>query len=78
MPDNDMAETEVWAGQSIVDRKSKFSAHMARISSEADVRKVVDALRSDRHLATAHHPAIFAYRFVDAKGVVHLDGDDDG
>ncbi|RNF07610.1 uncharacterized protein Tco025E_07326 [Trypanosoma conorhini] len=72
------SSVEVWASDAITDRKSKFVAHMARVDSEEAVRAVVKHLRRQKHIAEAAHPAIYAYRFTDAAGVVHLDSDDDG
>ncbi|RNF14912.1 hypothetical protein TcG_07719 [Trypanosoma cruzi] len=72
------SSVEVWASDAITDRKSKFVAHMARVDSEAAVREVVMHLRSQKHIAEAAHPTIYAYRFTDSSGVVHHDSDDDG
>ncbi|KPA81567.1 hypothetical protein ABB37_03907 [Leptomonas pyrrhocoris] len=69
---------DVWSGDVIVDRRSRFVAHMARVHSLADVRRVVMYLRSIKHISCAAHPAIYAYRFTDANGVLQQDTDDDG
>lgn len=70
---------DILAGEPIVDRKSKFLAHVAKVSSIAQVEDVVRELRSHRAIACAAHPAIYAYRFADPQtGVLHQDADDDG
>nr|CCC95677.1 unnamed protein product [Trypanosoma congolense IL3000] len=69
---------DVWSSDPIIDRKSKFVAHMARVRSEECVREVVQHLRRQRHIAEAAHPTIYAYRFTDSAGVMHADSDDDG
>lgn len=69
---------DVWKGDVIVDRRSRFVAHMARVHSLDEVRQVVMYLRSDKQIACAAHPAIYAYRFTDASGVLQQDTDDDG
>ncbi|KAG8342555.1 putative Uncharacterized protein family UPF0029 [Trypanosoma vivax] len=69
---------EVMSGAPIVDRKSKFVAHMARVDSEARVHEVVMYLRMQKHIAEATHPTIYAYRFTDSSGILHADCDDDG
>ena len=66
-------------GEAISDRKSKFQAHVARVASVADVQRILAVVRSDHRIASAAHPAIYAYRFHDPKtGTVALDCDDDG
>jgi hypothetical protein len=69
---------DVWAGDVIVDRRSRFVAHMARVHSLAEVRQVVMYLRSIKSIGCAAHPAIYAYRFTDVNGVLQQDTDDDG
>lgn len=59
-------------------RKSRFVGHAAAVASESEVASVLAHLRTRRSLAAATHPAIFAYRFADASGVIHSDFDDDG
>lgn len=68
----------IWSGETITDRRSKFIAHMAPVSSVDDVHEVVATLRQQKHIAIAAHPTIWAYRFTDANGVVHQNSDDDG
>lgn len=68
----------IWEGDAITDRRSKFIAHMAQVKSLEEVREVIAYLRSIRHIASAAHPTIWAYRFEDDKGVLQQDTDDDG
>lgn len=68
----------IWSGEGIVDRRSRFVAHMARVHSIDEVREVVGHLRSTKSIACAAHPTIYAYRFTDANGVLQKDSDDDG
>ncbi|CAC9552241.1 hypothetical protein CGC20_27470 [Leishmania donovani] len=68
----------IWSGEAIVDRRSRFVAHMARVHSMDEVREVVGHLRSVKSIACAAHPAIYAYRFTDTNGVLQKDSDDDG
>ena len=69
---------QLYQGVPLCDRKSKFLAHGAFVRSAEDVRRVVSALRDVKHIQSAAHPAIYAYRFTDQNGVVHQDCDDDG
>lgn len=63
----------------IVDRKSKFVGHVARVRSVEDVRSVLHALRRVKAIRTAAHPTIHAYRFYDsASAALNHDCDDDG
>lgn len=68
----------IWSGDVIVDRRSRFVAHMACVHSLAEVQEVVAYLRSIKSIGSAAHPAIYAYRFTDANGVRQQDTDDDG
>ena len=76
----DCAGIHILQGEPIVDRKSKFIAHIAKIHSVEEVELVVAALRSNKHIAAAAHPAIVAYRFrsLTNGGLLHQDSDDDG
>ncbi|EPY42637.1 hypothetical protein AGDE_01286 [Angomonas deanei] len=69
---------QIWSGEVITDRKSRFLAHIAEISSVEEVMEAVAYVRSKRHISSAAHPAIYAYRFRDVNGVLHQDADDDG
>jgi putative IMPACT (imprinted ancient) family translation regulator len=75
---------EIVHGAPVVDRKSKFVAHAAIVHTRADVDAVIDALTSDKRIATATHN-ISAYRIALAgqtrvDGTVRIDQerDDDG
>ncbi len=68
----------IHAGSNVInERKSKFLAHVAKIRSSSQVREVLDTLLQNKHIATATHSCIYAYR-VTENGVVHSDCDDDG
>ena len=65
-------------GEPVVERKSTFQAHFARVTSMAEVIAFRENLLADRKIARATHN-IFAYRFTDAQsGLIHHDCDDDG
>lgn len=49
----------------IVDRKSKFIAHLVPIQSVEDAHNAVQFLRHQKDIAMAHHPAMWAYRYLD-------------
>lgn len=69
----------IYHGEPVTDRKSKFQAHLAEVQSLEDVGLVVDYLLRDKKIASAAHPAIRAYRFVDpSSSVMHEHRDDDG
>lgn len=61
----------------VVDRKSTFQAHAARVTSEEEACAVVAALLSDRKVARATHNMV-ALRVVTSDGVALHDNDDDG
>lgn len=74
---------QIFSSEPIQDRKSAFVGHCARISSEGDVAAVVAHLLTDKKIARAAHPTIWAYRLArDTKGpagvVTEGDYDDDG
>jgi hypothetical protein len=48
----------------IVERKSTFVGHAVRVTSEKHVPLVIHELLSDKKIAKAAHPAIFAYRIA--------------
>ncbi|ORY26887.1 hypothetical protein BCR39DRAFT_539963 [Naematelia encephala] len=67
----------------IHDRKSTFVGHAIRVTDEREVPLVIHELLSDKKIAKAAHPAIFAYRIVKDVGgvagkVINSDYDDDG
>lgn len=73
------AQMPFFQSQPIVDRKSKFIAHLAPVQSLEDVRKAVQYLRHQKEISIAHHPAIWAYRFRDPTTErLCADMDDDG
>eukprot|EP00760_Papus_ankaliazontas_P031626 PhM_4_TR5369/c0_g1_i1/m.29140 len=69
---------EIITGEPVKDRKSVFLPHIARVSSIEDVDAVVDELRSRRHICDATHPTMYCYRFIDARGYLNEDREDDG
>ena len=83
------SEAEIWQelqkrgcirGSNVIhDRKSKFLAHAAPISSEKEAKEIVSLLREMKSIAVACHPSIWAYKFQNpSTKVVHYDCDDDG
>lgn len=69
---------DLFRGEAISDRKSKFVAHVARVRSMDRIREVLAVLRSRSKIAAAAHPAIYAFTYTDAAGTRHSDCDDDG
>jgi len=69
---------EIFTSQGIVDRRSTFVGHAIRVSDEREVPLVIHELLSDKKVAKAAHPAIFAYRIRKevggAAGVVYNTG----
>jgi len=64
-------------GETLIDRKSKFQAHVARVSSIEQVKWAHRQLLSDPNVASATHN-IVAYRFRDGiRGTLISDYDDD-
>lgn len=55
---------EIVSSDPIVERKSSFQGHAVRVTSEKQVPLVIHELLSDRKIAKAAHPAIFAYRIA--------------
>jgi len=68
----------IFSGDIFRDRKSGFQAHIARVASMEELRAVVNDVRSRKGISDAAHPAIYAYRFVDRRGYLNEDRDDDG
>ncbi|KAM0748824.1 UPF0029-domain-containing protein [Meredithblackwellia eburnea MCA 4105] len=64
------------SSEPIMDRKSVFVGHAARVKSIIEVKLVINTLLSDKKIARAAHN-ISAYRFK-SNGVIHQDNDDDG
>lgn len=48
----------------IVDRRSTFIGHAVHVTDEKEVPLVIHELLSDKKIAKAAHPAIFAYRIA--------------
>ena len=79
-----LAEADMFPGltivssEPIVDRRSTFVGHAIRVTDEREVPLVIHELLSDRKIAKAAHPAIFAYRIAKdvggAAGVVYDSG----
>ncbi|GAB5358537.1 hypothetical protein AAMO2058_000466800 [Amorphochlora amoebiformis] len=63
-------------GETLVDRKSVFQAHVMRVESREEVRAAMDKLLTKKKIAKATHN-ISAFRFQGATGIVK-DCDDDG
>ncbi|GMK59042.1 hypothetical protein CspeluHIS016_0700570 [Cutaneotrichosporon spelunceum] len=59
---------QVYASDTVVDRKSRFLGHAASVASLGDVAAVVDLLLADKRIARATHPAIYAYRIGTESG----------
>lgn len=69
---------EITSSDAISDKRSKFVAHMAPVRSDRHVQLVLSFLRSQKNIAAAHHPAIYAYRYTDESGIMQRNNDDDG
>ncbi len=69
---------KIVSSEPIVDRRSAFVGHAIRVTDEREVPLVIHELLSDRKIAKAAHPAIFAYRIAKdvggAAGVVYNTG----
>lgn len=65
----DTKTLQVFTGQPLTDRKSKFLPHFARVTSLAEVKQVIRQLHSDKRISTATHPAIRAYRIAPRHGI---------
>lgn len=68
---------QIFHGETVVDRKSVFQAHVANIKSSSQVQVVRDTLMQNKKIANATHN-IVAYRFENDTGMVVQDCDDDG
>ena len=65
-------------GEPLVDRKSVFQAHVARVTDVKQAKKVISELKGDKKLSTATHN-ISAYRISGGPhGTCFQDCDDDG
>ena len=61
---------KIVSSEPIVDRRSTFVGHAIRVTDEREVPLVIHELLSDRKIAKAAHPAIFAYRIAKDVGGV--------
>ncbi|XP_064466972.1 protein IMPACT-A-like [Ornithodoros turicata] len=70
---------EIFHGETFVDRRSVFQAHLAAVTSTKEVEYVLTTLKQNKKIAEATHN-IWAYRIVQnqAKGIVLKDSADDG
>ena len=59
---------EIISCEPIVERRSTFQGHAVRVTSEKQVPLVIHELLSDKKVAKAAHPAIFAYRIAKEVG----------
>lgn len=68
--DGEVGDDELPAGlkiiscDPIVERRSTFIGHAVRVTTEKQVPLVIHELLSDKKIAKAAHPAIFAYRIA--------------
>jgi hypothetical protein len=58
----------IHSAEPIVERRSAFQGHAVRLDDPRHVPLVIHQLLSDRKIAKATHPAIFAYRIAQDKG----------
>jgi hypothetical protein len=68
---------DIQSGEALVDRKSVFVAHVARVNSVDEVQAVRRKLLQNKKIAKATHN-ILAYRIQLDSGVVAQDHDEDG
>lgn len=73
--------SRIYHGESLVDRKSVFQAHVAAIYNPDEASEIVSILKQDRKISRATHN-IIAYRVVSDSSsgppIVYADNDDDG
>lgn len=70
---------DIYTGPALTVAKSVFIAHVARVTSEAQVSSVLQQLLANPKISRATHPIIRAFRFTDpSTGRRHADNDDDG
>ena len=60
---------EIYHGETIVDRKSKFEAHLAMVTSQEQVDWVFRALLQDKKIARASHNVV-SWRYVFTRRVI--------
>ncbi|GAA6061762.1 hypothetical protein JCM10212_000742 [Sporobolomyces blumeae] len=76
-PSSQVKCPEIVSAEPLVDRKSVFVGHVARVQSVEQVDAVMSELLSNNRVARATHN-ISAYQFVSGDGIRHSDNDDDG
>jgi len=59
---------KIVSSEPLVEKKSTFVGHAVRVTDEREVPLVIHELLSDRKIAKAAHPAIFAYRIAKEVG----------
>lgn len=80
---NNSNDYNIYHGETLIDRKSVFQAHVASISSVEDAKNVLAILKSDRKISRATHN-MYAYRIILPSNVSGMepiqiaDNDDDG
>lgn len=67
----------IFTSEALLDRKSSFVAHVAKVQSIHEVKVVVAHLLQNKKIAKAAHN-ILAYRINMPDGKVLQDNDDDG
>jgi hypothetical protein len=74
---NGLSWDDIYHGDILVEKKSKFQAHVASISSVNEVEDIMDVLLQNTKVFNATHN-IMAYRVESDRGNLHQDFDDDG
>jgi len=69
-------QIEIYHGEPVTDRKSKFQAHLAHVETVEEVAFVISDLLSNKKIASATHN-ISAYRLY-KNGILTASRDDDG
>lgn len=72
-------EPEIFHGETLVDRRSVFQAHLAAVTSPKQVDYVLATLKENKKIAEATHN-IWAYRVVPdhSRSIILKDSEDDG
>ncbi|GAA5931578.1 uncharacterized protein JCM15063_001507 [Sporobolomyces koalae] len=74
---NEVPCPAIYSTEGLVDRKSLFVGHAARVQSMDKVEVVMATLLSNNKISKATHN-ISAYQFISSDGIRHSDNDDDG
>lgn len=74
---NALSWDDIYHGDILVEKKSKFQAHVASITSVDEVEGIMDVLLQNTKVHNATHN-IMAYRVESDRGNLHQDFDDDG